>query len=171
MNKEWCGLLNVWWCQSDEDMTHMHMTMIGSCISERGVQQGCPSHKGGPRLIQFESPRWRPKTTQVRVHLGVQEQPTMFWSPRPHTESVFDVLHMDGKLRRHTFQCRWSHAKILSESTGIIETMDTQNLPGRCAAVFWAVGPCIMLQPIGARPGGRPRPNPYIFSSRRHIRV
>ena len=122
MNKEWCGLLNVWWCQSDEDMTHMHMTMIGSCISERGVQQGCPSHKGGPRLIQFESPRWRPKTTQVRVHLGVQEQPTMFWSPRPHTESVFDVLHMDGKLRRHTFQCRWSHAKILSESTGIIET-------------------------------------------------
>ena len=107
----------------DEDMTHMHMTMIGSCISERGVQQDCPSHKGGPRLIQFESPRWRPKTTQVRVHLGVQEQPTMFWSPRPHTESVFDVLHMDGKLRRHTFQWRQSCAKILSESTGIIETI------------------------------------------------
>src|SRR5690349_3542771 len=103
-------------------MTHMHTTMAGSCISEKGVQQGFPSHEGGLGLIQFESPRWRPKTTQVRVHLEVQEQPTMFWSPRPHTESVFDVLHIDGKLRRHTFQWRQSRAKILSESTGIIET-------------------------------------------------
>ena len=80
-------------------MTHMHTTMNGSCISEEGVQQVCPRHEGGSRLIQFESPRWKPKTTQVRVRLGVQEQPMMFWLPRPHTESVLDVLHMDGKLR------------------------------------------------------------------------
>ena len=33
----------------DEDMTPMHMTMIGAWHQERGVQKGCPSHEGGPR--------------------------------------------------------------------------------------------------------------------------
>ena len=60
---------------SDEDMTPMHMTIIGAWHG-KGVQQRCPSHEGGPRLIQFESPRWRPKITQVQVHLGVQEKHT-----------------------------------------------------------------------------------------------
>jgi hypothetical protein len=44
----------------------MHMSM--SCVwSEEGVQQGFPSQEGGLRLIRFESPRWRPKATQVRA--------------------------------------------------------------------------------------------------------
>jgi hypothetical protein len=49
--------------------------------------------------------------------------------------------------------------------------VDFQNLSGCCATIFWAVGPCIVLTPIGAHPGGHPRPNPRIFSSYRHIRV
>ena len=32
---------------------------------------------------------------QVRVHLGVQEQPSL---PRTHTKTVLDVLYMDGKI-------------------------------------------------------------------------
>ena len=61
--------------ENDEDMTPMHMTMFGAhweggqqgCPSphQEGGQQGCPSQEGGPRLIRFESPRWRPKATQV----------------------------------------------------------------------------------------------------------
>jgi hypothetical protein len=47
--------------EDDEDMTHMHLTINESCISEEGVQQGCQSHEGGSRQIQFESPRWKPK--------------------------------------------------------------------------------------------------------------
>jgi len=43
--------------EDDEDMTPMHTTMIGAWHQEREVQQGCPSHEGGPRLIRFESPR------------------------------------------------------------------------------------------------------------------
>jgi hypothetical protein len=56
--------------EDDQDMTPMHMTMIDAS-NGKGVQQGYPSKEGGPRLIQFESPRWRHKTTQVRVHLGI----------------------------------------------------------------------------------------------------
>jgi hypothetical protein len=40
---------------------------------EEGVQQYFPSQEGGLRLIQFESPRWRPKATQIRAQLEVQE--------------------------------------------------------------------------------------------------
>ena len=52
--------------QGDEDMTPTHMTMFGTWYGGVGGQQGCPSQEGGgPRLIRFESPRWRPKATQV----------------------------------------------------------------------------------------------------------
>jgi hypothetical protein len=45
----------------DADMATMHMYMRGAWIGEDGVQQGFPSREGGPRLIRFESPRWRQK--------------------------------------------------------------------------------------------------------------
>ena len=35
---------------------------------------------------------------QVRVHLGLQDQSALNWSPRRHPDSVFDDPHMDGKL-------------------------------------------------------------------------
>ena len=58
--------------EDDEDMTPMHMTMFGAWYGGGlGGQQGCPSQEGGPRLIRFESPRLRPKATQVRVYLGL----------------------------------------------------------------------------------------------------
>ena len=78
--------------------------------------------------------RWRQESNSVRVSKVESQnnsssspvrnpgQSVMFWSPWPHTDSVLDVLYMDGKLRRHVFQRRRSHAKIPSESTGIIET-------------------------------------------------
>ena len=59
----------------DEDMTIMHMAKHGDRSEDEGDLEGFPSRVEGPKLIRFESPRWRPKTTQVRVHLGVQEQP------------------------------------------------------------------------------------------------
>ena len=45
-----------------------------------------------------------PKTTQVRVHLGIQEQPTQKMTPRSPTESVSDVLYMDEKIISRSFQ-------------------------------------------------------------------
>jgi hypothetical protein len=70
----------------------MHATMIGAWNRVEEVQQGFPSQQGGPRLIRFESPRWRPKAIQVRV----QEQRAIKQTPRSHTESVLDVLYMVG---------------------------------------------------------------------------
>ena len=54
-------------------MTSIHMTMLGEPYGDQGDQRGCPSQEGGLRLIRFESPRWRPKATQVRVCLGLQD--------------------------------------------------------------------------------------------------
>ena len=59
--------------EDDEDMTSMHMGKYGEWHEDEGDIQGFSSREEGPNLIRFESPRWRPKTTQVRVHLGVQE--------------------------------------------------------------------------------------------------
>ena len=42
-------------------MSSMHMTMLGD--RGRGDQRGCPNREGGPKLIRFESPRWRPKSS------------------------------------------------------------------------------------------------------------
>jgi hypothetical protein len=82
---------------TDEDMTLMHTTMIGAWNGVEEVQQGFPSQQGGPRLIRFESLRWRPKAIQVRVQYGVQEQCAIKQTPRSHTESVLDVLYMVGR--------------------------------------------------------------------------
>jgi hypothetical protein len=82
--------------ENDEYMTPMHMTMIGAWNGVEEVQQGFPSQEGGPRLIRFESPRWRPKAIQVRVQFGVQEQCAIKRRPMSHTESVLDVLYMVG---------------------------------------------------------------------------
>ena len=57
--------------ERDEDMTIMHMTKHGERSEDEGDLEGFPSRVEGPKLIWFESPRWRPKTTQVRVHLEV----------------------------------------------------------------------------------------------------
>ena len=91
--------------EDDEDMTSIHMTMLGEPYGDQGDQRGCPSQEGGPRLIRFESPRWRPKATQVRVCLGLQDQSTLNWLfgwkanwIRKPTQLVFDDPHMDGKL-------------------------------------------------------------------------
>ena len=54
-------------------MTSMHMGKYGEWHEDEEDLQGFPSREEGPELIRFESPWWRPKTTQVRVHLGVQE--------------------------------------------------------------------------------------------------
>ena len=84
--------------EDDADMTPMHMTIFGAWYGGIGGKQGCPSQEGGPRLIRFETPRWRPKATKVRGRLGVQEQHVLKTMPRTHPESIFDDPHMDGKI-------------------------------------------------------------------------
>jgi hypothetical protein len=44
-------------------MASMHMTMLGESHEGQRDQQGHPNQEGGPKLIRFESPRWRPKSS------------------------------------------------------------------------------------------------------------
>ena len=54
---------------ANEDMTSIHMTMRGEPYGDQGDQRGCPNREGGPKLIRFESPRWRPKSSSM-IHLS-----------------------------------------------------------------------------------------------------
>ena len=90
-----------------------------------------------------------PKTAQVRVHLGVQEQPAPKMKARSHTESVFNVLYMDGKIISRNFQYLQIQAQNHLESMGIIKTSGHPEYLSRCCdTIFWAVGPCIVLGSI-----------------------
>ena len=78
----------------------MHMTIFGAWYGGVGGQQWCPCQEGGPRLIRFESLSWRPKATQVRVCLGLQDQSIIKLVTRARLGSVFNDTHMAGKLIR-----------------------------------------------------------------------
>jgi hypothetical protein len=41
----------------------MHMTMLGESHEGQRDQQGHPNREGGPKLIRFESSRWRSKSS------------------------------------------------------------------------------------------------------------
>ena len=97
----------------DEDMTSMDTVMVGEWHGVLQGHLGCPNQEGGPRLIRFESPRWRSKETKVGVHLGVPEQPAPKLTPRPHTEFVLDALYMDGKIISRSFQQHWFEPKFV----------------------------------------------------------
>jgi hypothetical protein len=50
------------------------------------------------RQARVFKPSWRPKPCEVRVHLGLQEQSAVKWTPRSHIDSMFYDPYMDGKL-------------------------------------------------------------------------
>ena len=47
----------------DEDMSSMGTTTIGEWHRDQRDQHGYPNRDGGQKLIRFESPRWRPKSS------------------------------------------------------------------------------------------------------------
>ena len=51
--------------EDDEGMTSVHMGKYSEWHEDEGDLQGFPSQVEGPKLIRFESPNWRPKTTQL----------------------------------------------------------------------------------------------------------
>ena len=130
--------------KDDEDMTPMHMTMFGIWYGGVGGQQGCPSQEGGPRLIQFKSMWWRPKATQVRVYLGLQDQSALNWSPKTHLDSVFDKEANPSGLT----------SKYLRNKQESSKQVSVQNLPRCYDTAFWSVGPCIVFGSIRGRVQG-----------------
>jgi hypothetical protein len=72
----------------------MHMTILGD--RGRGDQQGCPHQEGGPKLLRFESPRWRPKSSSSPSRIS-EAVPSKLM-PRAHMDSVFDDPYMLGNI-------------------------------------------------------------------------
>jgi hypothetical protein len=119
----------------------MHTTMIGAWNGVEEVQQGCPSRRGGTRLIRFEFPRWIPKAIQVCAQFGVQEQCAIRRTPKSHTESVLDILLcLEAKFHRVSNGTSLM-PKFHQSQRESLKVVDVQNLLGCCANTFWAVGP------------------------------
>jgi hypothetical protein len=119
----------------------MLMSMRGAWIGEDGVQQGFPSQEGGPRLIRFECPRWRPKAIQVRAQFGVQEQCAIngrpgririrFWTFYIWLEAQFHrSSNGTGLMPKFVLRQRESSKQI-----------DVQNLPRCCVASLMGLRP------------------------------
>ena len=67
---------------------HLKVSRISSSLATTlGGQHEHPSQVGGPIHIKFES-------------ISTQEQPSLKLMSRSHTNSIFDVLHKHGNLRR-----------------------------------------------------------------------
>ena len=62
---------------SDEDMSSMGTTTIGEWHRDPRDQHGYLNRDGGPKLIRFESPRWRPKSSS-----------SSSWSPRAASTKI-----------------------------------------------------------------------------------
>jgi hypothetical protein len=56
-------LLDTYACMAKYMEGDEVMTMLGELYGGQGDQQGHPNREGGQKLIQFESPRWRPKSS------------------------------------------------------------------------------------------------------------
>jgi hypothetical protein len=59
---------------------------------------------------------------QVRVHLGLQEQSVLKWTPSTNTNSFSMFYICTEKIKILPYQWYWFHVKVPSESTEIIET-------------------------------------------------
>ena len=93
----------------------MDTSTLGEWHRDPRDQHRFPNRDGGPKIIRFESPRWRPKSSSSSSR-----------SPgAAHTkndESILGVLYMDGNIISRSFQWSRFQAQICFESTGIVET-------------------------------------------------
>jgi hypothetical protein len=109
---------------------------------------------------------------QVWVHLGIQDQSALNWSPRTHTDSVFHIW-MESLFDKEANSSGLA-SKYAQNQRGSSKQVTVQNLSGRCVAVFWVDWPCIVsgLKPKLWAPNPWPFPTPgrvldYKYSRRR----
>jgi hypothetical protein len=70
------------------------------------------------------------------------------WMPRPHTESDLDVLiWMEPKFHKASNGIKPTSKFHLSQQESS-KQVHIQNLSGCSVTIFWAVGPCIVLEPV-----------------------
>jgi hypothetical protein len=112
----------------------------------RGDKEGLKERRG-QRTSKGGQAKLESNPSRAEIQFGFQEQSTLKSWPRSHTNSILDILYMDGKIRGSTFQCSRSHIQIPSESTGNVKTIrGTESVTVLCYHILapWAmyqVGP------------------------------
>jgi hypothetical protein len=127
--------------ENDEDMTPMHTSMIGAWNGVEHVQQGCTSRRGGTRLIRFESPRWRPKTIQVRAQFGVQEQCVINGRPDCIRSRILTFyIWLEAQFHTASNGTSLMQKFVLSQQESS-KQLDVQNLSRCCVASLMGLRP------------------------------
>jgi hypothetical protein len=71
----------------------------------RGDKEGLKERRG-QRTSKGSQAKLESNPSRAEIQFGFQEQSALKSAPRSHTNSVLDILYMDGKIRGSTFQ--WS---------------------------------------------------------------
>jgi hypothetical protein len=109
---------------------------------KEGLKERC----GGGK----EQQSWSPNPSRAGIQFGFQEQSAPKSSPRSHTNSVLEILYMEGKLRGSIFQWNQSHIQIPSESAENVKTMRrTESVTVLC---YHNLAPWAMYQ-VGPKRG------------------
>jgi hypothetical protein len=95
----------------------------------------------------------------AQAGFGLQDNHDLWWLPRLHSDSVLDVQVLSRKFIKSAFQWIYNCLHIYSESTTIVDLLQSPFQPRCCVTLFLPNGPCIKLSPIQTRPrvGIRPQ--------------
>ena len=146
------------------------MTKLGEPYGDQGDQRGCPKREGGPKLIRFESPRWRPKSSS---------------SPsRPLGPVCLKLVTQDAsglRLRRYTYG--WK-ANLIRKPTQVVSHQKPFRINGNrrnnsasriyqgaATPSFGLLDHVSCLGSLGARPEVLNDPRVFINSRHSSIRV
>jgi hypothetical protein len=83
----------------------------------------------------------------AQAGFGLQDRHDLWRLPRLHPDSVLVGWVLFGKLIKSNFQRIWNHLHICSESTAILDLLQSPFQPRCCVTLIWPNGPCIKLSP------------------------
>ena len=152
---------------SDEDMSSMGTTTIGEWHRDPRDQHGYANRDGGPKLIQFESPRWRPKSSSSssrspRAAINAQDTyEDRFGRSLYGWKDNFKELPMAPVLGPNSFEVNgncWNN-----RTSRIYHGAATPSFGLLTRVSCWG--------PLWTWLGRYARPNHHIISSHQHIRA
>jgi hypothetical protein len=144
----------------------MHMTMLGESHEGQRDQQGHPNREGGPKLIRFESPRWRPKSSS---------------SPSQALGAVCSKMDAQAAYGLHFQRCTYGwkaylirkptqvvpHQKLFGINRNHRNKSASRMCQGAVSPSFGPFGPCNVSALPRDTNRGLGRPLGYIISSHR----
>jgi hypothetical protein len=133
--------------------------MHGKGLGGLEVHQGSASQVGDPIQVDFESTS---KSRTVCLKFDAQTTYGVGFG-----RSIY--IWLEPEFYK-AFNGTGSTLKFLLSRQESSKQVDVQNLSGCCVTIFWAAGPCIVLEPVRVA-SDLHAPSSFLFSSHRHFRV